>query len=193
MAGQDDERCYITFYGYELVDFPTTFSTFVDHKKILDTDYANEACTSDDSSVATGIHEFIYPYHLKKKYFIEGVAKGHVTFAADQCEATIKAFRVSIWKINGNTDEKTELFTTNWVQTDYTLAWDAVYGIGEEKVFQFRINCWEKATLDEFDRFYIRVETDTVNCTDPSCDCMVLMHSNDSEWEDLKIEIPFRL
>jgi hypothetical protein len=189
----DDERYYMTFYGFELTDWPINFGSFSNHTKLLDTDYVSEAATYVESSAATHTHKFLYPHHIKKKFFIEGVSKGHVTFAASQCTATIEAYRVSICKINQVTLKETELFTTDWVTTSYTLEWNSIYSVGEEKVFPFWIDCWEHATIDENERIYVKVETDTSTCTDSSCNCMALMHSNDAEWEDLKIEIPFRL
>ncbi len=189
----DSERYYMTFYGYELTDWPINFGSFVNHTKILDTEYVSEAATSVEYSAATDTNEFLYPHHIKKTYFIEGVAKGHITMVASSCTATITAYRVTIGKVNEITGIKSELFTTGWVTTEYELGWNSTYNVGEEKVFPFWIDCWEHARLDEDDRIFIRVETDTSTCTASSCSCMALFHSNDSEWEDLKIEIPFRL
>jgi len=191
--GVDDERYYITFYGYETTDWPMTFGAFSNHTKVLETDYASEAATSVDTSNATATNEFLYPHHIKRKYFIEGTAKGQVTFAASGCTATIEKYRVSICKVNNITNTKDVLYTTGWVNVSYELAWYAAYNSGEEKVFPFKINCWEHQELGEFDRIFLRVETDTSTCTESSCSCMVLWHSNDSNYEDVKIEIPFRL
>jgi hypothetical protein len=189
----DDLREYITFYGIHTNDWKYSWGSYFDHHKILNTEYISDGCDCEDSSSATDLtnNVFIYMHHIKKKYFIEGVIEGHVTFAASGCTATIYAYRVSIGRINQATGTE-ELYTTNWVTVDDTLGWDSGLSVGEEIVYPFWIDAWEKATLDEFDRIYIKVETDIDTCTDTSCSCCVLMHSNDPEWEDLKVTIPFR-
>jgi len=156
-------------------------------------------------SSATLTHKFLYPEHIKKVYFIEGTITGHVTFAASSATAYICKYRVSVCKVHQNTKE-TELFTTGWVTVDDTLGWNEEYNTpsiieGEEGevVYPFRIDAWENAKLDEYERIYVRVEStcsDDSNfssCTDDGCANLVLWHSNDATWEDLKIEIPFKL
>lgn len=189
----DDERYYVTFYGVELTDWPVTFGSFSNHTKLLVTDYESEAANTVDYSNATDTNEFLFQDHLKRIYFIEGVATGQVTFAASGCTATIEAYRVSIGRVNEQTNQKDILYTTGWITTSYTLDWDSTYSVGDEVVFPFRINCWDHEELGEYDRIFVRVETDTSTCTDSSCSCMALWHSNDANYEDFKIEIPFRL
>jgi len=179
-----DMRYYETLYGIHIdkwtVDFGGYFS---DHSNLLVKEYISEGCSTTTSSSATETLEFIYPHHIKKKYFIEGVIQGHITVAASNATATITKYRVSIYKIHESSGENTSLFTTGWITVNDTLDWDSSYGIGEEAVYPFWIDAWEKATLDENERFYIKIEVaDDGNA--------VIWHSNDSSWEDIKIEIP---
>jgi hypothetical protein len=81
---------------------------------------------------------------------------------------------------------KTELFTTGWITTGTTLHWDSVYSVGDEIVYPFRINAWDKAKLFDHERLFLRVQIDN----EPNAD---LWHSNDATWEDIKIVIPFRM
>lgn len=188
----DDDRFYQTLYGIETDDWEVNFGTFANHNKLLVSNYISDACSTTDSSTATAIHMFIFPHHLKKTYFIEGEAEGQVTFAASECTATLYAYRVTICKVrDDNTD--TELFSTGWVIVDDTLEWDSTYSVGEEMVYPFWIDCWNEEILDEHDRIYIKVETDTSTCTESSCSCAVLYHTNDATYEDIKITIPLRL
>jgi len=78
----------------------------------------------------------------------------------------------------------TELFSTGWKTVDDTLTYEDE--IGEERVYYFEIDAWEKETLTEFERLYVKVEVTADADT-------VLMNSNDADWEDVKITIPFML
>lgn len=195
----DDNRFYETFYGIELNDWNgVSFGSFSKHRKILVKEYVSDGCSTTTQSLATLTNKFIYPHHTKKKYFIEGVAEGQITFVASECTAYISKYRVTICKVNENSST-TELASTNWQIADKdnaykTLHWHKDYNYGDEIVYHFFIEVWdEEKELGEFDRFYIKVQTDTSTCTVSQCTCARLMHSNDAEWEDLKITIPFRL
>jgi len=180
-----DMRYYETFYAINTDDWGWTFGSFSDHNKVLVKDYINEGCVCAETSTATDTNEFIYPHHIKKKYFIEGVIEGHITIAASTATSTVTSYRVSVCKINQDST-KTELFTTGWKTVDTELAWDSTYSIGEERVYPFSIDAWEYATLDEYDRIYLKIEVSGSN----TC---VLWHSNDGTWEDVKLELPLRL
>jgi hypothetical protein len=196
--GNDDMRYYETFYGIHTDDWDWTFGAFTDHHYVLVKEYINEGCSCTETSSATNIIEFLYPHHIKKKYFIEGVIEGHVTFACSDATAYICQYRVTVGKVNENTT-KTELFTTGWTTVDKTLDWNSTYSIGEEIVLPFWIDAWEKEELGEFDRIYDRVkstctdDTNFTDCSQSACTNIILWHSNDSTWEDIKITIPLRL
>jgi len=179
----DDMRDYITFYGIETNDWVFTFGTFSDHHKLLKREYISDACDCQATSVASDTNEFVYQHHLKKTYFIEGVISGHVTFAASGATSHITEYRVTVGKVNQD-GTKEELFTTGWVSVDDNLSWNATYSIGEERVYPFEIDAWEKEKLEENDRIFVRIESDS----DGHC---VLWHDNNQTFEDFKIEIPF--
>ena len=193
----DSMRMYETFYGIHTNDWSVNFGTFSNHHKLLVKDYISDGTDCEDASTASDSpHSFLYPHHIKKTYFIEGVIEGHVTFGSDNTTAYLCAYRVSVCKINENATDN-ELFTTGWVTVDKTLAWNSTYSVGDEIVLPFWIDAWNKAELSEKDRIYVKVEStcsNSVNCIDcagSSCTNINLWHSNDSTWEDLKITIPF--
>ena len=55
-----------------------------------------------------------------------------------------------------------------------------------DKHCEIYLNTEKAEELDRNERIYVKVETDSDNCC-------ILWHSNDSTWEDLKIEIPFKM
>jgi len=183
-----DNIYHITFYGIVPDHWTVTFGSFADHSYILVEDYLSDGIDSTPSSWAT-IGEplkFIYPQHLKKTYFIEGVAQGQLTYTSSGSDGYVKAYRVTICKVNTDTTE-TELFSTGWVTVNKTIDWDSSNSIGDEIVFPFWIDCWEHAKLEENDRIYVKIETDTDGNSYTK-----IYHSNDANWEDFKIDIPFR-
>jgi len=154
----DDMRYYITFYGIRTDDWGETFAdpAFVDHHKLLVKEYISDGCdTRDLTASPQGTHKFLYPQHIKKTYFIEGTITGQITFAAYGGECTIGDFRVTLCKVHEDTTQ-TELFTTGWITVTRTLTWDEGTGAGEEIVYAFWIDAWNKAELNEFERIYLK-------------------------------------
>lgn len=178
-------RYYETFYGVHTNHWDVNFGDFSSHNKLLVKDYISEACSTTDTSTATDTNEFLYPHHIKKIYFIEGVIEGQITLAASSATSTVTSYKVEIGKVNQETGKET-LYSTGWITVSDTLDWDSTYSIGEERVYRFWIDAWEKEKLTEYDRIFIRVETNSDN----NC---VLWHSNDATWEDIKITLPLRL
>lgn len=204
MSG-DDMRYYETFFGIHTDDWSNTFGAFSNHHKILTKNYINKGAITTDFSTATETHKFLYPHHIKKTYFIEGVITGHITFESSTATGYLCAYRVSVCKVNEDTVE-TELFTTGWRTQCDVLGWDATYGVpssipGEEGsiVYPFEIDAWEKVKLTEYDRIYLKVEStcsldnSCVSCLATTCTNVSLWHSNDATWEDIKITIPFKM
>jgi len=202
MSG-NDMRMYETFYGIHTDDWTETFGSFANHHKILTKNYISNGAITTDASSATETHKFLYPHHIKKIYFIEGVIEGHITFESHEDTGYLCAYRVTVCKVNEDNVE-TELFTSGWKIVNATLGWDAVHDIpssevGEEGsvVYPFWIDAWEKEKLTELDRIYFKVES---TCSDNSscgscgaaeCTNITLWHSNDATWEDIKVTIPF--
>lgn len=181
----DDQRQYIEFFGVYLNDWPVTFGDFSNHKYLLDQEYVSDACSTVESSEASVTHEFLYPDHIKKTYHIEGVVRGHITLVASGCTSTVTSFKVSVYKtFDGVSSPAEELATTGWKTVDDTLPYEN--GVGEEMVYHYRMDVWEKKTITEHERIFIRIEVKCDSCTH-------LMHANDSKWEDVWIDIPFRM
>jgi len=180
-----DQRQYVKYYGIDNDDWAESFGGFSNLHTHLVREYISEACSTTESSEASVTHEFLYPHHIKKTYFIEGVIEGEICLAANGCESTVTSYRVSVCKMNIDTTQK-ELATTGWIVVNDTLAWDGGLSIGDEMVYHFYINVWEEKKLDENDRIFVKIE---VNCNY----CTHLMHSNDETWTDIWVDIPFRL
>jgi len=186
----DDFRVFETYYAVHISDWEETYPGFPNWHKLLVEEYINEGCSCATSSRASDINEFLYPHYIKETYFIEGVIKGHVSFACSGCTGYMTDYRVTVCRVNEDTT-KHELFSTGWVTVDHTFGWDGTYpsiikGEEGEIVFPFWIDAWEYELLTKFDRIYLKIETTSNNC-------VVLWHSNDATWEDVKIEIPFKM
>jgi hypothetical protein len=198
-------RYYETFYGIHANDWTETFGSFSNHHKLLVKDYISGGADTLDSSTASETYKFLYPQHIKKTYFIEGVITGHITFESSTATGYLCAYRVTVCKVHENTDEN-ELFSTGWKVVNHTLGWDAAHGVpssiaGElgSVVYPFWIDAWTKAELGENERIYLKVEsTCTISdafaaCDASACTNVELWHSNDATWEDVKVTIPFRM
>lgn len=181
----EDMRYYETFYGVYTDHWDFSYGNYSNHHYLLIKEYISEGCLTTDSSTASDgdINTFVYQNHIKRKYFIEGVIEGHVTLAASSATSTVTSYRVTVGKANADGTD-TDLFSTGWVTVNDTLEYDSTYNIGSERVYWFQIDAWQKEELGEYDRIYVKVETDA----DSNC---VLWHSNDATWEDVKITIPF--
>ena len=179
-------RMYETFYGIHTIDWKVDYPGFANHHKILIKEYISDGSATVDDSATTEIYEFLYPYFIKKTYFIEGIIEGHITLVASSASVTFTDYRVTVCKVD-DTGNKNELFSTGWVTVESgILNWDAGLGVGDEIVLPFWIDAWQKEKLDENERIYVKVQTDSqANGR--------LWHSNDAVWEDLKITIPFKL
>ena len=183
--GSDDQREYITFYGLYTDDWTFSFGTFSNHQYILNRDYISQGCSTTDSSLASDTHEFLYPHHIKKTYYIEGVIEGEISLAAVGATATVTSYQVSVWKMNVDNSNE-ELATTGWITVNDTLVWDGGLGVGDEMVYHYWIDVWDEKELSENDRIFLKIE---VNCDANTH----LMHANDKTWTDVWIDIPFRL
>jgi hypothetical protein len=185
MSGNDDMRQHLVLYGFDYNDWTINYGTFASHHKILDEQYISDAASTVETSPASDTNMFIFPFHIKKKYFIEGTIKGHITVAATTATSSVTSYRVSLCRMNEDTTD-VELYSTGWVTVNDTLAGEPIHGDGEEVVYEFWMDAWDYATLSSYDRLYLKVEMD--------CDeYAVLWHSNDSTYNDLYIDIPLRL
>lgn len=181
----DDQREHIVFYGFYTSDWFSNFGTFSNVHYLLHREYISEGCSTLDSSEASVTHNFLYPDHIKKTYFIEGTITGNIVLAASGCTSTVTDFRVTVCKVHEDNTE-TELATAGWITVNDTIAWDAGLSIGDEMVYWFSIDVWEEQKITDNERLYLKIE---VNCNS----CTHLMFTNDPKWEDVWVDIPFRL
>lgn len=182
----DDQRQYITFYGIEYTDWNETFGSFVNHHKVLTQEYISDAASCPTSSQAHGEHKFLYPHHLKRTYYVEGRIEGEIAITTSSATATCNSYRVTLCKVHGDTNDETELATTGWVAVNKELAYDAGLGVGDECVFHFWIDCFQEQKVTDSERLYLKVEFNA----DAS---ITFIHSNDSKWTDVWIEVPFKM
>ncbi len=178
-------RYHLELYGIDYDDWSIDFGGFANKTKVMMENYISDATATTETSAASDTNKFIFPFHIKKKYFIEGTITGQITLASTTATSHVTSYRVTICKMNQDTSDD-DLFTTGWVTVDDDLAWDSTYSIGEERVYTFWIDAWEYETLGEYDRIYVKVEAD---CEDT----VVLYHSNDSTYNDLYVDIPLRM
>ncbi|MCK4328496.1 hypothetical protein KAX02_01510 [candidate division WOR-3 bacterium] len=182
----DDRRTYVTFYAIEYNDWDETFGSFVNESSLLVDKYISDACDTEQDVAANGTHKFLYPFHIKKVYYIEGRIQGNICVAASDMTSHITDYRVTLCKVNGDSNQEIELASTGTRSVDDDLAWDVVHSIGTEKVYHFYIDCYTKKIVTDEERLYLKIQIN-------SDTHVKLFHSNDPEWVDLWIEVPFKL
>lgn len=194
----NDQRDFVTFYGISYSDWATTFGKFTLHEELLTMDYIHVDCACSDYTQASVCSigycvnlEFLFPHHIKKQYYIEGVIEGEITVACNGDDSHITDYRISIWKTNADSTYErlavTYLNDSEWITPNDDLTWDAGNSIGQERVYHWFIDCWDAQELLEEDRLFLRVEIRGSN------DHLYLMHANDPDWTDVWAKIPFRL
>lgn len=190
--GLEDQRDFIKFYGVIYPDWLITFGVFTDHTEQLITEYVSDACLTTEYTQAdvAGLIEldFLFPHHIKKQYYIEGVIEGEITCACNGGTSTVSDYKVTIYKTNGDDLGLELLVSSDWITTNDVLAWDAGNSIGDEVTYNYKIEAWDAVyELLTEDRIYVKIEVRFNNNKG------VLMHANDKEWHDVWIKIPFRL
>jgi len=188
----DDRRTYLRFYGVEIDAWDETFGAFANYHYILVPDYFSDGCITTEDTAASGTHKFLYPAHIKKRYWIEGRIEGEFCLAASGAKSTCSDYRVTICKVHDNGTE-TELSTTGWITVNDTLGWDAVnsvpgsvVGSEGERVYHYWIDCFEEKELSDYERIYLKIQ---INCDANA----ILMHSNDPQWTDVWFDLPLRM
>ena len=184
-----DERAYYTFYGIEIDDWGMNFPGFSNYHNLLVKEYISEdaSTTSSTAWTAAGV-KFIYPQHIKKKFYMEGVIEGHITFTSDPYgdggASQLSDYRVSIIKVNTATDEDVIAHTSVVSVIDDFDAHDY-------KVYPFWIDVWSNTIeIGSDDRIGIKVEW---NVNNTSSSTVYLSHENWQQGEDIKITLPFLL
>jgi len=190
----EDSRYYQTYYGISVEDWSINYGTLSNCTYILVKDYisdvASVASNTEWSSEGSDGIIFLYPHHLKKKYFIEGVVEGQITFTSKNATSFVSDYRVSIVKIGEDATE-TELASTGVIEVNDTYEYDAIWHTGTDIVYPFWIDVFsEPQEITEDYRIGVKIEWDVNH---DSSTTVSLMHDNDPTYEDMKITIPFLL
>lgn len=190
--GLEDQRDFITFYGIVYPDWEITFGIFTDHTKQLLLEYVSDACLTTEYTQAdvAGLVmiDFLFPHHIKKQYYIEGVINGEITCACNGGNTTVSDYQISVYKTNGDDLGSELLIASGWKVVTDNLVWDAVNSVGDEITYNYKIEAWDDVyELLTEDRIYVKIQVRFTNNKG------VLMHANDKEWHDVWIKIPFRL
>jgi hypothetical protein len=145
-----DMREYFKFYGIWLDDWDVTWGGTA-YERYLIRDWIATAESEPSSTwVSTG-RSFLYPHHLKKVYWLEGVVEGEVTFGST-VTSTVSNYRVSVYKQN------TDTTTTDLASTGVITV--ANYRIPANNVlsYHFWIDAFNAKELSEYDRLGVKVE-----------------------------------
>jgi hypothetical protein len=190
MSG-DDLPFYETLYGMKVQDWFWSYGSglFFESHYVMKKEYINEGCETDDySTLTTGENtfRFIYPYWIKRKYYIEGIAYGQITLSCLNGNSTLTSYEINLKKVDED-GKVTELGTTDTITpANLSFTWDAGLNVGTERVYYFEIDISPEQEILNDDRLFLEVIITAGN------DNLILYHSNDSTWEDLKINVPFR-
>jgi len=188
-----DNRQYETFYGIEVNNWDITFGTLSGHNKILNKNYINEECsTTSNSQWCSSGSIFLYPHHIKKKYYIEGIVEGYVTFTSEGAGegSAVSDYRVSLIKVSSTATEET-LAATNVIIVNDTIDWDSGTGTGDYKKYPFWIEVWqEPQEVGAEERIGVKVEWDLNNSSTVTA---YLSHENWQQGNDFMMTIPFLL
>jgi hypothetical protein len=189
----DDLPYYETLFGMYLTHWKWSYGSgeFVDTHYILTKEYQNEGCETVDYTTCstpnpgTNTFKFLYPHWIKKHYYIEGVVEGHISFSTVGLDDTIISYELKLMKVDdlGNIGE---IGTTGTVTINKLLTWNGTLNVGDEIVLPFYITISPEEEMLDKERLYVEIIVIV------SAGYIVLYHSNDATWEDLKISIPFR-
>lgn len=190
MSG-DDLPFYETLYGMKIQDWSWSYGSgiFSNSHYVMKKEYVNEGCESDDySTMTTGDNQFrfLYPYWIKRKYYIEGIAYGQFTISCISGNSALTNYEIKLKKVD-DSGKVTALGTTGTItpaNTAYT--WDAGLSVGTEHVYYFEIDISPEKEILNDDRLFLEINITSSN------GYLILYHSNDQTWEDIKIQIPFR-
>lgn len=177
----DDMRDHLIVYGYYVDDWEWDHGTFANHHYMLDEEYISDSCSTTTSSVLT-LYKFLYPFKIKKTYAIEGRVKGEFTLSCSGTTSVVTSYRVTICKMHSD-DTDTELKSTQWITVDDSIAWEDE--ISYDKKYPFWIDVWEEQILNEYEQIYVKLEI-------KADAAMMVLHYNDSTFNDFWIDIPIR-
>jgi len=178
-----DNREYRTFYGVYLDDWSKTWGTLANNHFFLVTDYFPvDVSTVSSTGWGSTTTIFLYQQNIKKKYIIEGVAYGQLTFCAPASNSFVSDYRVTLMQINSS-GSNTEIASTGVITINDSIT-TAIYSI----VYPFWITIYDSPKeMGENDLLGLKVQWNVVGGSGVTAK---LSHWNDNQYEDLKIAIP---
>lgn len=174
-----DLRNYIKFYGIYLDDWSTTFGGQT-YSRFMLRDWVANAESEPSSTWQLAGRSFLYPHHIKKKYLLEGVIDGEVTFGATAA-SHVSTFNVTLFKLNADTTQ-TDLATTGNITTV-----NRNIGALGALSYHFWIDVFDAKELGEYDRLGVKVVWTSTSGTTAN-----LYHDYDATYGyDLWVDVPF--
>ena len=187
----DDLPYYETMYGILLQDWTWSYGNgvFAGTHYMLTKEYLSEGCkTTDYTTLSAGenIITFLYPHWIKKQYYIEGVFEGQLSVSCIDGDDSLLSYKVRLMKVDQFVTISMIGDTTTITPVNQDFFWDSSIGVGDDGVYQFYVTISPEVKVTDGERLYLEITLNTSN------NYLVLYHSNDSTWEDIKISIPFR-
>ena len=178
-----DMREYYKFYGIYLDDWTSTFGgqTFQRH---LVRDWIDRAESEPSSTWVLAGRTFLFPHHIKKKYFLEGVIEGEITFGAT-AKSWVSNYRVTLFKLNADTVE-TDLATTGLI-----IPSNVTITAGDSLSYHYWIDTFNAKEIGEYDRLGVKVEWNINSAKSGST--ANIYHDYVSSEYDLWIDVPLIL
>jgi hypothetical protein len=185
-----DTRAYYTFYGIYTDDWDFNWGSYDSHQYMLVKNYISEdASTTTSSTWDSEGRTFLYPHYIKKKYYLEGVVEGQITFTNDpiSTSGTLTNYKVDVIK-ESDTQTTTVLATTGIITVTDTIG-DA--DTKEYAVYPFWIDVLTSGKqIGENERLGIVIDW---NVNIASSTSAYLSHENWQDGEDVKITLPLLL
>lgn len=174
-------RMYTTYYGVDLNHYSDTWGG-VTYNKILVKEYPNEFLSTVSNTLDDDSITFMYPTLYKNKYYLDGVAEGHLSIYNQHSTTTYQVtdFTVNIKKTDDVPNNETTIGT-------YTKTLSANNDVPPEDYLTLPIYInIEKQIVNPSERILLNLEITHNGGNDVG-----FSHWNDSSIPDLKIKIPY--
>lgn len=172
-------RQYQTYYGVHLVHHSESWGGET-YNKLLVKEFPNEYISTTSYTMGA-ISTFIYPTLVMNKYYLDGVASGHVTLYNDDSTTsyTITNYIVTLYKTGDMPGDKTTIGSVSNTISSENVVWKEDY-----LTLPVYMNI-DKKLVEEDEKLLLELEHDG-NTTHVGW-----AHANDRNVVDMQIKIPF--